>query len=60
NNISERELRKIVIIRKISNGSRSREGAKNTATLLSIIQTLRNNKQNLFQQLQKLAITSQS
>ncbi len=59
NNISERELRKIVIIRKISNGSRSKQGAKNTATLLSIIQTLRNNKQNLFQQLQKLAITSQ-
>lgn len=60
NNISERELRKIVIIRKISNGSRSKTGAKNTVTLLSIIQTLKNNKQNLFQQLQKLANASQS
>jgi len=59
NNISERERRKIVIIRKISNGSRSKTGAKNTLTLLSIIQTLRNNKQNLFQELQKLAIASQ-
>jgi len=59
NNISERELRKMVILRKISNGSRSCIGARNTVTLLSIIQTLRNNKQNLFQQLQKLAITSQ-
>lgn len=60
NNISERELRKIVIIRKISNGSRSKQGADNTATLLSILQTLKNNKQNLFQQLQQLANTSQS
>lgn len=60
NNISERELRKMVIIRKISNGSKSQTGAKNTVTLLSIIQTLRNNKQNLFLQLEKLAITSQN
>jgi transposase len=60
NNISERELRKIVIIRKISNGSRSKQGANNTATLLSILQTLKNNKQNLFQQLQQLANTSQN
>lgn len=60
NCISERALRKLVIMRKISNGSRSLQGAKNTATLLTIIQTLRNNRQNLFQQLQKLAIASQS
>ncbi len=60
NNTSERELRKLVIIRKISNGSRSKQGAQNTTKLLSIIQTLRNNKQNLFQQLQTLANTSQS
>ncbi len=60
NNISERELRKMVIMRKISNGSRSTQGAKNTTTLLSILQTLKNNKQNLFQQLQKLATTSQN
>ena len=41
NNISERELRALVIIRKISNGSRSTRGANATAMLLSIIQTLR-------------------
>jgi len=49
NNISERELRALVIIRKISNGSRSKKGAKTTATLLSIIQTLRLNNQNVLQ-----------
>ena len=46
NNISERELRHLVIIRKISNGSRSARGAHATAMLLSVIQTLRMNKQN--------------
>src|SRR3989344_644507 len=46
NNISERELRHLVIIRKISNGSRSTRGAHATAMLLSVIQTLRMNKQN--------------
>ncbi len=47
NNISERELRALVIIRKISNGSRSTMGANATAMLLSVIQTLRLNKQNV-------------
>jgi hypothetical protein len=46
NNISERELRHLVIIRKISNGSRSARGAHATAMLLSVIQTLRMNKMN--------------
>ena len=52
NNISERELRHLVIIRKISNGSRSRRGANATAMLLSIIQTLRFNKKNVLEGLQ--------
>jgi len=47
NNISERELRALVIIRKISNGSRSARGANATAMLLSIIQTLRFKKENV-------------
>ena len=46
NNISERELRHLVIIRKISNGSRSPRGAHATAMLLSVIQSLRMNKKN--------------
>ena len=47
NNLSERELRSLVIIRKISNGSRSTRGANATAMLLSIIQTLRFKKENV-------------
>ena len=54
NNISERELRALVIIRKISNGSRSVRGANATAMLLSIIQTLRFKKENIFQGLQQI------
>src|SRR3989344_2008443 len=52
NNISERELRALVIIRKISNGSRSVRGANATAMLLSIIQTLRFKGENVLQGLQ--------
>jgi len=47
NNISERELRHLVLIRKISNGSRSTRGANASAMLLSITQTLRMNKENV-------------
>jgi len=47
NNISERELRTLVIIRKISNGSRSRRGANASVMLLSVIQTLRFQKKNV-------------
>lgn len=54
NNISERELRALVIIRKISNGSRSRRGANATAMLLSIIQTLRFKGENVLQGLQAI------
>ena len=54
NNISERELRALVIIRKISNGSRSQRGANATAILLSIIQTLRFNKKNVLEGLQSI------
>ena len=54
NNISERELRALVIIRKISNGSRSTRGANATAMLLSIIQTLRFKKENVLEGLQKI------
>ena len=39
NNRAERGLRHAVVIRKISNGSRSKEGAETTANLLSVLQT---------------------
>lgn len=54
NNISERELRHLVLIRKISNGSRSPRGANATAMLTSIIQTLRLQKQNPLEGLFKI------
>ena len=54
NNISERELRHLVMIRRISHGSRSRRGATVTAQLTSLIQTLRFRKQNVLQGLQKI------
>src|SRR3989338_5735509 len=54
NNISERELRALVVIRKISNDSRSTRGANATAMLLSIIQTLRLKKENILQGLQAI------
>jgi len=54
NNISERELRALVIIRKISFGSGSQRGANTTAMLLSVIQTLRFNKKNVLLGLQEI------
>jgi len=54
NNISERELRHLVIIRKISNGSRSARGAHTTAMLLSVIQTLRMKKKNPLLEMQEI------
>ena len=54
NNISERELRHLVMIRRISHGSRSRRGATVTAQLTSIIQTLRLQKTNVLQGLQNI------
>ena len=54
NNVSERELRHLVIMRKVSNGSRSQRGAATTAILTSIIQTLRFKKENVLQGLQQI------
>jgi len=54
NNISERELRHLVMIRRISHGSRSIRGATVTAQLTSIIQTLHLRKENILQGLQNI------
>lgn len=54
NNISERELRHLVLMRKISNGSRSQRGAAATAILTSIVQTLRFRKENVLLGLQQI------
>ena len=60
NNISERELRAMVMFRKISNGNKSTSAAKTTAMLLSIVQTLRYNKENPLTGLQQILATPQS
>lgn len=46
NNRAERGLRHAVVIRKISNGSRSKKGAEITSNLLSVIETLKLQDQN--------------
>jgi len=48
NNLAERGLRHAVVIRKISNGSRSEDGAETTARLLSVLQTMKLQKVNPF------------
>src|SRR3989344_1555520 len=54
NNRAERGLRHAVVIRKISNGSRSKDGAEVTANLLSVLQTAKlqsNNPMNFMMDL---------
>lgn len=60
NNISERELRHLVMIRRISHGSRSTRGAAATAQLTSILQTLRLRKENVLKGLQNILIQYQT
>src|SRR3990167_6629424 len=54
NNISEKKLRHLVMIRRISHGSRSQRGARVTAMLASIIQTLRLNRENVLQGMHRI------
>ncbi len=46
NNYAEREIRKVVIARKMSYGSQSSEGAKTRETWTSILQTLKKREEN--------------
>jgi len=48
NNRAERGLRHAVVIRKISNGSRSEDGAEITSRLLSVLQTMKLQEVNPF------------
>src|SRR3989344_1631395 len=48
NNLAERGLRHAVVIRKISNGSRSEDGAEITARLLSVMQSMKLQEVNPF------------
>jgi hypothetical protein len=48
NNAAERALRSSVVIRKITYGNRSEEGARAHAVLMSIKETCRLRKENFF------------
>ncbi len=48
NNISERKLRKLVMHRKTSNGSRSVAGADTLAVLYSVVETLKHQNKPIF------------
>jgi len=54
NNGTERAIRKVVIIRKISNGSRSEKGARILETILSIIETIRLQGKNPLEEMQRM------
>jgi transposase len=54
NNEAERNIRKMVVTRKISGGSRSNQGAATHAVNMSIIQTLAKKKDSLVSELQSL------
>lgn len=56
NNLAERGIRKAVVVRKISGGSRSDEGAETFAVNMSIIQTIRMRNQLLIPTLHNLLL----
>ncbi len=56
NNAAERQIRPAVIIRKISGGSRSEEGAQTFAVNMSVIQTLKLRNQPLISTLHNLLL----
>ena len=56
NNAAERQIRPAVVIRKISGGSRSNEGAETFAVNMSILQTIKMRNQPLIPTLQNLLL----
>lgn len=58
NNLAERQIRPAVVVRKISGGSRSNEGAETFAVNFSLIQTIRMRNQPLIPTLQNLLLKS--
>jgi len=60
NNRAERGIRKAVIIRKISNGSRSKKGADVFGILLSVIETLKIQGKNPLNEMKRIIQASES
>lgn len=54
NNLAEQGLRQGVVIRKVSGGSRSKDGAETTAKLLSVMQTIKMREGNLIDNMMNL------
>jgi len=60
NNAAERAIRPMVVTRKISGGSRSRQGAKIHAINMSVLQTMKMKQQSIIPTLQKHIFTALS
>lgn len=60
NNLAERQIRPAVVVRKISGGSRSEQGAETFAVNFSVIQTLRMRNQPLIPTLHNLLLKGSS
>lgn len=60
NNRAERGIRKAVIIRKISNGSRSEKGAEILGILLSVLETLKLQGKNPLNEMKRIIQASES
>lgn len=58
NNLAERQLRPLVVIRKISGGSRSLDGAKTQAINMSIFQSLRLQQKPLISSLKNIILSN--
>ena len=54
NNLAEQGLRPAVVIRKVSGGSRSENGAETTAKLLSVMQTIKMQEGNIIENMTNL------
>jgi len=54
NNLAEQGLRPAVVIRKVSGGSRSEDGAETTARLLSVLQTVKLQTNNSYESILNL------
>ena len=60
NNMAERGIRKAVIIRKISNGNRSKKGADILGVLLSVVETLKIQGKNPLNEMRKIIQASEN
>ncbi|HWY78899.1 MAG TPA: IS66 family transposase [Candidatus Sulfotelmatobacter sp.] len=60
NNVAERAIRPMVVTRKISGGSRSRQGATTHAINMSVLQTMKMKNQPIFPTLQKYLLNALS